>query len=369
MSRSPLLCLGAAVLLAALGCSDSSTPTAASSAAASPGLARASSQSGPTLTPQTSGTDKLLISVSAVNQRVAWAAGDGGTFTVTTDGGATWRAGVVPGAEGLQFRDVEGVSAKEAYLLSIGNGTDSRIYHTTDGGATWELQFQNQIPAAFYDCFAFWSPNHGFAFSDAVDGRFPVLRTTNGETWQDIGDDLPTAQPGEAGFSSGGTCTAVQGGKRGWIVTGGADVARVLVTDDGGDTWTAYPSPIATQGTPFSGNFSIDFRDPNHGILAGGDLLREGEVLANVATTSDGGRTWTLATPFPFGNVFTLSYANKAGLRTVVAVARGGVAWSPDEGTTWVPLPGLVGFWSVSFANQNAGWIVGTDGRIVKVSF
>ncbi|HEU4700682.1 MAG TPA: hypothetical protein VFS40_15970 [Gemmatimonadales bacterium] len=371
MPRSPLLWLGAAAVLAVAGCSDSSTPTAASSAAARPDLAQASSRSGPTLTPQSSGTDKLLISVSAVNQRVAWAAGDGGTFTVTTDGGATWRAGVVPGAEGLQFRDVEGVSAKEAYLLSIGNGTDSRIYHTTDGGQTWELQFENQDPAAFYDCFAFWTPNRGYAFSDAVDGRFPVLRTTNGETWQDIGDNLPAAQEGEAGFSSGGTCTAVQGGKRGWIVTGGPGQARVLLTTDGGDTWTAYPTPIETQATPegAAGAFSIDFRDPNHGILAGGDLVRESEVLQNVATTSDGGRTWTLATPFPFGNVFTLSYANKAGLRTVVAVARGGVAWSPDEGTTWIPLPDLVGYWAVSFANQNAGWIVGTGGRIVKVSF
>jgi len=31
---------------------------------------------------------------------------------------ATWKAGVVPGAEMLQFRDVEGVSAKLAYPMS-----------------------------------------------------------------------------------------------------------------------------------------------------------------------------------------------------------------------------------------------------------
>ena len=108
----------------------------------------------PTLTPQDSGTTQSLISVSPVNKRVVWASGRGGTFAVTTDGGATWRSGVVPGAESLQFRDVEGVSDTVAYLLSIGNGADSRIYKTTDGGATWSLQFQNQDPAAFFDCFA-----------------------------------------------------------------------------------------------------------------------------------------------------------------------------------------------------------------------
>ena len=64
----------------------------------------------PTLTPQNSGTTQGLIAVSPVNKRVVWASGRGGTFTVTTDGGATWRSGVVPGAESLQFRDVEGVS-------------------------------------------------------------------------------------------------------------------------------------------------------------------------------------------------------------------------------------------------------------------
>ena len=63
----------------------------------------------PKLTPQNSGTTQLLISVSPVNSRVVWAAGTGGTFVVTTDGGKNWKAGVVPGAETLQFRDPTGV--------------------------------------------------------------------------------------------------------------------------------------------------------------------------------------------------------------------------------------------------------------------
>ena len=60
----------------------------------------------PTLTPQDSGTTNGLIAVWPVNPRVVWASGRNGTFTVTTDGGETWNAGVVPGAETLQFRDV-----------------------------------------------------------------------------------------------------------------------------------------------------------------------------------------------------------------------------------------------------------------------
>src|SRR5438876_11115274 len=123
----------------------------------------------PTLTPQNSGTTQGLIAVSPVNPRVVWASGRGGTFVVTTDGGDHWRAGVVPGAEAVQFRDVQGVSDKVAYLQSIGsNPTDFRIYKTVDGGATWTLQFTNETVNAFYDCFAFWTPRRGIAHSDSV---------------------------------------------------------------------------------------------------------------------------------------------------------------------------------------------------------
>src|SRR5260370_42136073 len=141
----------------------------------------------PTLTPQNSGTTNGLIAVSPVNPQVVWASGRAGTFVVTTDGGNTWKAGVVPGAESLQFRDVEGVSAKVAYLQSIGvsgNPTDFRIYKTVDGGATWTMQFQNQNTGAFHDCVAFWTPKRGIAHSDSGNGGFPYLRTTDGTTWQ-----------------------------------------------------------------------------------------------------------------------------------------------------------------------------------------
>src|SRR5437868_14047542 len=93
----------------------------------------------PTLTPQNSGTTNGLIAVWPVNPRVVWACGRAGTFTVTTDGGQTWNAGVVPGAEALQFRDVQAFSASVAYLMSIGTSgdpTDFRIYKTEIGRAS-----------------------------------------------------------------------------------------------------------------------------------------------------------------------------------------------------------------------------------------
>src|SRR6201989_1565225 len=84
-------------------------------------------------TMQPSGASVRFRGVSAVNGRVAWASGDKGTYARTTDGGRTWHAGQVPGAEGLDFRDVDAFDANTAYLLAIGEGERSRIYKTVDG--------------------------------------------------------------------------------------------------------------------------------------------------------------------------------------------------------------------------------------------
>ena len=53
----------------------------------------------------------------------------------------------------------------------------------------------------------------------------------------------------------------------------------------------------------------------------------------------------------------------------MVITGPGGAAWSSDEGVTWHQLEDVRGYWAVGFAGRGAGWLVGTDGRIVKVSF
>jgi photosystem II stability/assembly factor-like uncharacterized protein len=339
----------------------------------------------PTLTPQTSGTTQLLIAVSPVNSKVVWAAGTGGTYVVTTDGGNTWKTGVVPGTEALQFRDVHGVSDKVAYLMSIGNDTTNfRIYKTADGGATWEIQFVNHTVNAFYDCFAFWEPNRGLAHSDSVNGVFPDLRTYNGQKWNSISANMPPALPGEASFAASGTCITTEGENNAWIATGGSTIARILATTDGGDTWNAYDTPLVSSAS--AGGISVAFRDASHGILGGGDLSTN--KSAETATSGDGGQTWTLTNKPPTpGAIFCLAYARGKNTddadapshdydRTVIVTAEtepdfdsGSAAWTPDEGSTWYKLSGASGYWAVGFANPHAGWFVGNNGQILKISF
>ena len=363
-------------------------------------IATAAFGQGPTLTPQNSGTTQLLIAVSPVDENVVWAVGTGSVFVVTTDGGNTWRTGVVPtqNAADVQLRDVQAVSDQIAYVLAIGNiPQEFSIYKTTDGGATWTLQFQNQLVGAFYDCFAFWTPTNGIAHSDSVDGVFPDLITTDGMNWVSIANNMPPALTGEASFSSSGTCVATQGSGNAWITTGGSSIARILATTDGGNTWAAYDTPL--HSSPTAGGFSVAFRDASNGFLGGGDLSPANFLTAaQTAISHDGGQTWQLTNHPPLNYaIFCISYlSNTTGVgggdkkavgkqsdchcktkhpptdytQYIVATADlGGAAWSPDEGTTWNFLPGVVNYWAVAFANPQNGWMVGGNGSILKVSF
>jgi photosystem II stability/assembly factor-like uncharacterized protein len=321
-------------------------------------------------TPQQSGTTLRFRGVSAVNSKVAWASGNGGTVARTVDGGKTWRASVVPGAEALDFRDVEGVDANTAYLLSIGPGEQSRIYKTLDGGASWTLQFTNRNPKAFFDAFAFWDAAHGIAMSDPVDGKFVIITTKDGGLhWQEVASaDIPDALEGEAAFAASGTCITVQGKNNVWFGTGGGSVARVFRSSDRGQTWSVSTTPIKA-GNASSGIFSLAFKDAMNGIAVGGDYKNEREAHDHVARTNDGGRTWTLLRGSqPSG--FRSGVVYVAGKNTVapmlISVGPSGSDYSVDNGASWTSIAGD-GFHAVSFAGAiDAGWAVGEGGRIAK---
>lgn len=188
-------------------------------------------------TPQSSGVKARLRGVSAVNARVAWASGSESTVLRTVDGGATWQKLQIT-TEGLDFRDIDAIDERTAYVLSIGNGPASRIYKTTDGGATWSLQFRNEDPKAFYDAMSFWDRDHGIVICDSIDGQFCILTTENGgRSWKRVpANVLPAALENEGAFAASGTNIAVFGKSHAWIATGAAKKARVLRTSDRGRT-------------------------------------------------------------------------------------------------------------------------------------
>lgn len=312
--------------------------------------------------PQTSGVAVRLRGVSAVSAQVGWASGAKGTVLRTTDGGTMWQPRVVDGAADLDFRDVDAISADSAYALSIGPGEASRIYKTTDGGRTWTLQLANHDPAVFLDAMAFRDDRHGVAFSDSTDGRFAIFTTTDGTRWQRIPDaQLPAALPGEGAFAASGSNVALGPGGRIWI---GTTKSRVLRSSDDGRTWQVSPTPVATGDA--TGIFSIVFRDASHGIVVGGDYRQEGQAVDNVATTSDGGATWTLARGLSgFRSAVVWLPGTGGGW---LAVGPSGADWSSDDGRTWQPAGGD-GYDALSLApDGQTGWATGAGGRVARLT-
>ncbi len=346
-------------------------------------------------------TEALLQAVHAADDSVVWVAGHDATWAVTRDGGIHWRVGTVPGAEGLEFRDVWAAGPDTAVLLSSGPGDRSRIYRTVDGGRSWSLQFASEDSAAFYDCLDFWDSRHGLAFSDGVGGRFPLLTTSDGVRWKPAsGEGAPAARPGEGGFAASGDCLTLGPDGRAWIGTGAVHAAaRVLRSTDGGRSWASAGTPLPSG--PQAGVMAVAFRDARHGVAVGGDLARlarpdtsgvaaarGGSVdaggarrgtadgsrgsapgafePARVALSDDGGATWTRGgSPTFAGPVFGVAWVPGAPTPTLVAVGPGGASYSTDAGRSWTSLD-TAASWSVAFAAPDAGWLVGPNGRIAR---
>ena len=315
-----------------------------------------------TWAPQNSNTRASLRGVSAVDARFVWASGSGGTYLATTDGGMTWRAAKVPGAETLDFRGIRAIDARTVYLMSAGSGDKSRIYETTDAGEHWTLQFTEADPKGFFDAIAFWDAQHGIVVGDQLDGSAEVSTTDDGgATWQRRA--TPPALPNEGSFAASNTCLALFGKRDAWFGTGGPGAARVFHSKDGGRTWSVATTPIRNDGAS-AGIFSLAFRDALNGIAVGGDYSKDKEDRGNIAVTTDGGRTW----PAPAGTGpkgFRSAVAWLPVYKVWIVTGTSGSDISSDGGKTW-RLFDSGAYNAMSFVPGGDGWAVGPQGRIAR---
>jgi photosystem II stability/assembly factor-like uncharacterized protein len=316
---------------------------------------------------QESHTKESLRGLSVVSSRVVWASGTHGTYLRTTDFGQNWVPEQVPGAESLDFRDVEAFSADVAYLLSIGSGEQSRIYKTTHGGKHWDLQFTNHEPKGFLDCMSFWDPQRGIVVGDPVNGKFQLLITVDGgQHWNYINpESLPPARDGEGAFAASGTCITTHGKSNVWFATGGP-VARVFRSTDSGKTWNVSDTPIM-HGQASTGIFSIAFRDARHGVIAGGDYKEPEKGGANLAKTNDGGKTWKLVHLSQQKFFSGIAYGRESQGWVFVG-GSSALAFSNNELRSWQEfLPGKVN--AISSDKFGNIWAVGPDGNVLTTHF
>ena len=319
-------------------------------------------------TAQESGVTVRLRGVSAVSPQVAWASGADNTVLRTTNGGGSWERLASPSTDRLDFRDVDAIDARTAYVLSIGPGAASRIYRTNDAGARWDLQFTNTDPEAFFDGMAFWDADHGLAVSDSVKGTFVIIRTDDGgRTWVRVdADALPAALTNEGAFAASGTSVAVLSQRLAWVGTGAASRARVLRSTDAGRSWQVADTPV--HAGPSAGIFSIAFHDSLHGVIVGGDHAKENEAIENVAVTTDGGVTWAPPRGRRLSGFRSVVAHVRATPGTFVALGPRGGDISTDDGQTWSPMAGEGADTFSVVPEAPIGWAAGAGGRIAQLT-
>jgi len=311
--------------------------------------------------------------LSAVSDKIVWASGTEGTVVRTIDGGNTWSARAVSGAEKLDFRGIHAFDANSAVIVSSGNAEEgqARIYRTTDGGQTWKLAYEQKTPGVFFDAIAFWDRRHGIVVSDPVDGRFALFATADGgATWSPIpAANMPPALPNEGAFAASNSCLAVEGESNVWFVTGGASVARVFHSRDRGKSWKVAETPLHPANAR-TGLFSVAFRDAQNGIAVGGDYAHPTDSQGPVIfLTSDGGATWVAGPATDPPGLFLSSVAYRppksgAGAASIIAAGTAGIV-SKSPGAGWQKISAK-NVNVVAYSTSETGWAAGPKGAVLQ---
>jgi subtilisin family serine protease/photosystem II stability/assembly factor-like uncharacterized protein len=298
---------------------------------------------------QVDGSDASLFSVHAADKSVVWAAGGNsvGSLPVvvrTTDGGERWND-VTGTLAGVDLYCVYGLDADRAW---VGTG-DGRIFATADGGATWNVQPYPGRQSPFINGIRMFSDGTGYAQGDPPnDAQFVILKTADfGATWNHLASE-PVGTSGEAGWNNSFWWTDQL---HGWF---GTNHNKVWRTTNGGESWSS-----ASTGSTSS--YGVAFRDASTGYA----IHENGYV----ARTTDGGQSWG-----PVGS------PTAETISAVSAVPGSASAWfttstasyrTRNDGSAWVSetlFPFVGGLTHLSFADTGTGWVVTSNGEVLKYS-
>ncbi|MDT4952002.1 MAG: hypothetical protein QOJ02_140 [Acidobacteriota bacterium] len=304
---------------------------------------------------QRSGALSWLHAVYFLDENRGWAVGGSGVLLSTTDGGKVWRALPRPAEDALHdvyFSDERNgwlVCERSIYDLKTNDEPRTYLLRTADGGVTW-----NKVNVIGKDVDArlvralFTSEGRGWAFGEAG-----ALYTTRdgGANWER--QRVPTRYLLLGGW--------FLNAEQGWLVGAGA---TLLQTSDGGETWhTGALLGLA----PVSNNnaeavrvrfTAASFVDKRKGWAVGA----EGRVFA----TRDGGRTWAAQVSNVASDLSDVKFLDEfegwavGAQGTLIHTTDGGVHWRVEPSGTTHALERLC------FVGRTRGWAVGFGGTILS---
>jgi photosystem II stability/assembly factor-like uncharacterized protein len=281
--------------------------------------------------------------IKAVDENVAWIAGDSGRVSLTTDGGNTWNA-VGGGAIGTAIVwNIEAINASVAFATITPSST-TYIYRTTNGGTSWSVVFSQT--SGFVNDLRMIDASNGIAYGDPVGGKWTVLKTTDGGgSWARLPNE-PTSSGGEFGLYY--NSLSVVGTAHIWFST---TSNRVYRSTDGGETWSF--------GTlPTTGSMSVWFNTIDVGLVTSSQTAG--------ARTTDSGQTWTGVALIGSGTPYSLAGAGA----TDFWYASDQIYRSTDRGNSWTLELSALHQWLVldfvTIGNSAVGYAASSDGTIAR---
>ncbi|MHA8109010.1 WD40/YVTN/BNR-like repeat-containing protein [Aquirufa sp. A-Brett2-W8] len=242
-------------------------------------------------TPITLETKASFRAIRSLDSHI-WIAGTRGTVIHSSDGGEHFTVSQVPGADSLDFRDLAILDDKTVLLMSAGpaeNGA-AKIFRTENSGMSWELAYQIKEKGYFFDAIL-WDGKQGLVLSDPAGPFYGLVRITDKGRAYDLlnPSSHPVLQKGEAAFAASGS--SLQKTKQGYyIVTGGGEKARVLLSEDALNWKSIYAEIPGGEGTGF---FSLGVRDAKNLWIGGGNYSRIKEGPVPVLESRDAGLSWS----------------------------------------------------------------------------
>ena len=303
--------------------------------------------------------DSISIrAIKVLDESKVYFAGSKGNVGFKTDKGVLLNSLNIKYIDSIipNFRSVA-FNGTDYFALSI--SSPALLYKISEGTST--IVYKEEHEKAFYDSMHFFDDNkHGIAVGDPTEDCASIILTADaGKTWSKLScENLPKFVEGEAFFAASNTNIKTIGSTV-WIASGGTK-ARVLKSEDYGQTWQIFDTPII-QGNGPQGIYSIDFADKNNGIVIGGDYSKPLENKANKAITKDGGKTWTLVADGQNPNYKScVQYVPNTNGKEVFAVGKTGISFSNDGGNTWNKVS-KESYYAIQFVDENTAWLSGNE--------
>ena len=306
--------------------------------------------------------------ISVPDNNTVWVSGSGGTFMRTVNGGESWLSDTIPGYGNVDFRDVEAFDSLTAIVMGIAN--PAVILMTEDGGSTWRNVFYKELDGIFLNSMTFLDRENGFVVGDPLNGRFYLLKTTDGgRTWEELPESSrPVAEDGEYMFAASGNCISSIYPSKLWFVSGGS-TSRVFHSADNGIHWDVVKTPVMS-GLQSTGIFSVLFTDKDQGFCIGGDYSKPDSTGITFISTRDGGLSWQQAKNMPAGYRSCIKQLLINGKRVLIAVGRAGCGYLEDPGNLeahWKQINPL-GFYTLDVdPTGSVAWAAGASGRVGKL--